>query len=214
MTEVHHMLRIAEFEPIASATGALYRPRVYGDGRDASWDGYIVFFPLGSGPVISTPVETTQSTIESLQEWSVSLDSVYLEGALARALAATSGVAMPATIAEFELAAAETLAAGDAIALHRAADRAAAEAASELAAADMHEHAAAAARENATRLARQKDELEQLARQTTRIAAEAAAEAHEGVAREARTIAADAARLKKPKRSRRKPSTSPRKKRN
>jgi hypothetical protein len=38
----------------------LYRPRVYGDPSDARWNGYVVFFPIGVGTVISTPRETTQ----------------------------------------------------------------------------------------------------------------------------------------------------------
>src|SRR4029453_16711488 len=125
-----HMLRIAEFEPIATDAGALYRPRVYADENAARWDGYIVFFPLGTGTVISTPRETTQSDFASLQTWASRLDRVYLEGALVRALDASGGVVMTASLPD--LVAAETRAATDAIALHRAAERAGAEAASEL----------------------------------------------------------------------------------
>jgi hypothetical protein len=204
------MFRIAEFEPLASASGALYRPRVYGDAGDGLWYGYIVFFPLGSGTVLSTPRETTQPNFKELQRWSLSLDRVYLEGALARALAATPGVAMPATVQELDLVTAETRAAGDAIALHRVAERAAAEATAELVAADMHEQAAAAAHENAERLYRKRDELEELARKTTHAAAEAEAEAHEAAARDARAVAGHASRPRtpKPKRARRKPSSS------
>src|SRR4029450_1783410 len=116
------MLRIAEFDPVASTEGVLYRPRVYGDPSDAGWDAYVVCLPIGPGPVISTPRETTQSTYESLRHWALALDAVYLEGALTRALAASSGVPMPATVTELDLAATELTAAGDAIALHRAAD--------------------------------------------------------------------------------------------
>jgi hypothetical protein len=164
------MLRIAEFDPVASTDGVLYRPRVYGDPSDAGWEAYLVFFPIGAGTVISTPRETTQSTFESLRDWALALDGVYLQGALRRALAAGSGVLMPATVTELDLAAAELTAASDAIALHQTADRAGLEAVSELASAEMHEKAAAAARENAERLRRSQKDLDALARATARSA--------------------------------------------
>jgi hypothetical protein len=118
------MLRIVEFEPVATAGGALYRPRLYGDARRDRWDGYIVFFPIGAGTVVSTPLETTQPTIEDLRRWSLGLDAVYFVRALASALETSRGVALPATLTELEMAEAETLAARDAIALHDVADRA------------------------------------------------------------------------------------------
>ena len=184
------MLQIAEFDPIASAAGTPYRPRVYGDATTMHWDGYVVFFAIGGGSVISTPRETTQPSVDSLRHWALALDAIYLEGALGRALAVSSGVPMPTTVTEFDLAATELTAAGDAIALHRAADRAGVEAASELAAAEMHEQAAALARENADRLGRTQEDLDTLADQSTRRAAEATADAYESGAREARSVAA------------------------
>jgi hypothetical protein len=184
------MLRIAEFDVLASATGALYRPRVYGDPTTTRWDGYVVFFPIAGGAVISTPRETTHPTFESLRQWALALDVVYLEGALIRALAAGSGVPMP-PITESDPAAAELTAADDAVALHRAADRAGVEAASELAAAQMHDQAAAAARQNAERLGRSQEDLDNLANETARTAAEAAADVYESAAREARNVATD-----------------------
>jgi hypothetical protein len=206
------MLRIAEFEPIASASGALHRPRAYADPDAGRWDGYIVFFPLGPGTVVSTPRETTQSTLEGLQRWASTLDAVYLEGALSRALAATPGVTPPATAAELDLAVAELEAAGDAVALHRAADRAGSEAAAELASAEMHEGAAAASRQNAERLIREQQDLEQLANDSERAAAESAAAAHESLAREARAVAADAGSRKTPKPRAPRKRSAPRKK--
>lgn len=202
------MIRIAEFDALAGATGTLYRPRVYAQARDDQWDAYIVFFPIIAGTVISTPRETTQPTLESLQHWASVLDSVYLEGALARAAAATPGIVMPATAAELDLAAAETLAAGDAVALHNAAERATVEAASELAAAEMHEQAAAAARDNAARLEQKRDELEDLAKETRRLAAETVATSHEIAASEARAVAADVERAKRDRKPARKRSSS------
>jgi hypothetical protein len=185
------MVRIAVFDPISSANGALYRPRAFADQNGGRWDGYIVFFPIGSGTVVSTPRETTQVDFSSLQAWALALDDIYLDGALVRALEASGGVEFPATAPD--VAAAEINAATDAITLHRAAERAAAEASAELAAAEMHDDAATVARANASRLTRRQDDLESLANETTRATAEAAAEAHESAARQARAVAADAA---------------------
>src|SRR4029450_5037785 len=139
--------RIVEFAPMLSAGGQWYRPRVYGD-RDASgtWDAWVVFFPIASGRVISTTRETTQTSYGALQRWALTLDQVYLEGALDRAVNTNTGVAMPSL---GDLAQEEVTAAADVIALHRPADRAAAKAASEIAVAEMHERAAATARANA-----------------------------------------------------------------
>lgn len=205
------MVRIAVFDPVASASGALYRPRAFADQNAGRWDGYIVFFPMGSGTVVSTPRETTQVDFRSLQAWALALDAVYLEGALIRALDASGGVEFPATATD--LAAAEINAAADAITLHRAADRAAAEASAELAAAEMHEDAAAVARENASRLTRRQDDLESLANETTRATAEVAAEAHETAARQARAAAADAAQRQSATGTRRRKRSTPRKNR-
>jgi hypothetical protein len=168
------MLRIAEFKPIATAAGALYQPRVYADRNSALWDGYIVFFPMTVGPVISTD-------LASLQTWASGLDRIYLEGALARALEASNGVVLPTSFTD--LVVAETAAAADAIALHRAAERAGADATSELKAAETHEQAAAVAREGAARLTRQQREFERLANESERSTAEVAAEAYESAAR-------------------------------
>jgi hypothetical protein len=205
------MLRIAEFKPIATTAGALYQPRVYADRNRDLWDGYIVFFPITVGPVISTPRETTQSDLASLQTWASGLDRIYLDGALARALEASNGVVLPTSFTD--LVVAETAAAADAIALHRAAERAGADAMSELKAAETHEQEAAVAREDAARLTRQQREFERLANESERSTAEVAAEAYESAAREARTVAADIGRAEsttdKPRRKR----PAPRKKR-
>ena len=73
-------------EPVASDT-TLYLARVYvgtiGGGR---WGAWIVFFPIGGGPVISTDRETTQSSMAALSTWAGGLTHTYLEGALQRAL--------------------------------------------------------------------------------------------------------------------------------
>jgi hypothetical protein len=73
---------------VGGTDGVVYRARVYGalddDGR---YGGWIVFFPIGGGRVISTDRETTQSSMADLAYWASGLTPTYLEGALARALA-------------------------------------------------------------------------------------------------------------------------------
>lgn len=82
------MLELAHHydEPVR-AGGEMYRSRVYGgllsDGR---WGGWIVFFPVGLGRVISTSRETTQRTLSDVGYWASGLTHTYLEGALDRAL--------------------------------------------------------------------------------------------------------------------------------
>ena len=50
-------------EPVSSGTDT-YLARVYAGGIESGrWGGWIVFFPVGGGPVISTDRETTQSSI-------------------------------------------------------------------------------------------------------------------------------------------------------
>jgi hypothetical protein len=190
--------RIAEFEPMPSNTGELYAPRVYGDQTvDGVWEGSVIFFPVLGGSVISTPRETTQTSYEALQHWALTLDRVYLKGALERALNTNTSV----PISSVDLAQAETDVAAEVLALHRAADRAAVKAASETVVADMHERAAATARANAAEFAREAEEMEALADETVHETAEAAAVAHESAAREARAIAAVTSKTKSKKRA-------------
>jgi hypothetical protein len=199
--------RMAEFETMLSADGRWYRPKVFGNQTaDGTWDGFIVFFPLGVGNVISTPRETTQSSGAAIREWALTLDQVYLEGALARALNASAGVPVVGSLSD--LAVAESTAAADAAALHHAADRVAAEVSSAAAVAEMHDRAAAVARENAAELERERQEIESLADEATRADAEAAAAGHESAARTALAIARDAA----PRKARKRPASSRRKK--
>ena len=68
--------------------GAVYAPRACareaGDGR---WEGWIEFSDLDSGAVIRSGRETTQPTRDAVMYWATGLTQVYLEGALARAMA-------------------------------------------------------------------------------------------------------------------------------
>jgi hypothetical protein len=73
---------------LIDAGGIRYRPRAYGDPQpEGTWDGWLVFFPLGGGTAIAPPCpESTRSTVAALAVWAAGLTPVYLEGALARAL--------------------------------------------------------------------------------------------------------------------------------
>jgi hypothetical protein len=91
---------------LIDAGGIRYRPRAYGDPQpDGTWDGWVVFFPLGGGTAIAPPgPETTQSTVAALAVWAAGLTPVYLEGALARALRPAQQAPLIARLkdAEFE----------------------------------------------------------------------------------------------------------------
>ena len=79
--------RVQQYELI-DAGRSWYRPRAYGDPQpDGTWEGWLVFFPLGGGTAIAPPgPETTQGTLAALTLWATGLSRVYLEGALTRAL--------------------------------------------------------------------------------------------------------------------------------
>jgi hypothetical protein len=65
-----------------------YAARVIGERRlDGRYVGRLVFLPVGRGPVLVTGVETTQSHFDALQHWAARLSPIYLDGALARAIA-------------------------------------------------------------------------------------------------------------------------------
>jgi hypothetical protein len=66
----------------------VYVAEVWGERRDDNlWHGWIEFVPSDSGPILSTGQETSQSNLDALSYWATGLEPVYLEGALARALA-------------------------------------------------------------------------------------------------------------------------------
>ena len=67
----------------------VYTAQAWGEHRDDGlWHGWIEFVPSDSGgPVLSTGQETSQSNLDALTYWAAGLEPVYLEGALARALA-------------------------------------------------------------------------------------------------------------------------------
>jgi hypothetical protein len=83
------MLTLAyDYEGLLTSERGTYRARVYGERMsDGRWAGSLIFVPEGSGRVIATHRETTQSTLADLAYWASGLSEVYLEGALARGLA-------------------------------------------------------------------------------------------------------------------------------
>jgi hypothetical protein len=85
-----------------------YRPRAYGAVRpDDMWDGWLVFFPSGGAAIAPAGPETTQDTFEALTVWAAGLRSVYLEGALARALELAQQPPLVTQLADAEYAALE-----------------------------------------------------------------------------------------------------------
>ena len=74
--------------------GASYAPRACArEGGDGRWEGWLEFSDLDSGAVIRSARETTQPTRDGVMYWATGLTRVYLEGALARALAGARIVA-------------------------------------------------------------------------------------------------------------------------
>lgn len=79
---------LAEFaDPIAGSDGRAYRAQATGAlNADGLWEGWIEFAPLDGGPPVRSPRETTQPNHADAVYWATGLTSVYLEGALRRAL--------------------------------------------------------------------------------------------------------------------------------
>jgi hypothetical protein len=174
--------RIQQY-PLVHYGGRTYRPRVYGEPQpNGSWAGWIVFFPLDGTPAVATDRETTQTSLESLGGWAAGVTSVFLEGALVRALQLAAEPLVLANLSEAEYAALD-----DADRLQRAADI-------ERAAADMDEAAATAARADAERLRQERLVTESALAAADEAAATIEADLHERAAAQARAVAADAAR--------------------
>lgn len=173
--------RIQQY-PLLRYRGRTYRPRVYGEPQaTGTWGGWIVFFPLDGTPAVATDRETTQSTFESLGVWAAGLTSLYLEGALERALQLAAGPLVLANLNEAEYAALD-----DADRLQTAAEL-------ERAAANIDEAAAAAARAEAERIRAERLMTESALAAADRTAATMEADLHRRAASHARAIATDAA---------------------
>ena len=190
--------RIRQYELIG-ADGRWYRPWVYGDPQaDGSWDGWLVFFLIPGGSAIAPPTpETHQSTLEALTVWAAGLTSIYLEGALARALA----LAEESSVID-KLEAAEHAAAAEAERLETAAavDRNSAE---------LHHAAATVARADAERLRRERLATDEALAATEEAVAILEAEVNDQIARDARRVAAAAEKSRRRPASRKRISQSP-----
>jgi hypothetical protein len=79
---------LAEFPDILTDSDAVrYRARAYGAGMpDGTWQGWLEFVPLEGGAPIRSGRETTQPNLTDTAYWATGLTTVYLEGALQRAL--------------------------------------------------------------------------------------------------------------------------------
>ena len=64
-----------------------YIVRICGQERaDGTWEAWLEFHPAdGRGPVLRTERETSQSSRDAIDVWASGLESVYFEGAFARA---------------------------------------------------------------------------------------------------------------------------------
>jgi hypothetical protein len=170
-----------------------YRPRAYGDPQpDGTWDGWLVFFLLGSRSAVASARETTQSSLEALTIWASRLTPVYLESALARALSLAQQSSLIARLADAEYEALE-----DAERFNTAAD--------------VDDLAAAEARTDAEQIRSQRHAAEDALATAEELAATKTAALHEEAARSARELAANAARRRgRAQATRAKQATKPR----
>jgi hypothetical protein len=81
-------------QPIVAHDGSQYEARACGRALPGgTWEGWIEFVPIGGGPALHSPRETTQPNRTDVEYWATGLTHVYLEGALQRALDSPTVVA-------------------------------------------------------------------------------------------------------------------------
>jgi hypothetical protein len=74
--------------PVIAPDGTAYQARACGSPmRGGTWQGWIEFVPIAGGDPLRTARETTQPNRIDTEYWATGVSSVYLEGALHRALA-------------------------------------------------------------------------------------------------------------------------------
>jgi hypothetical protein len=74
--------------PVIATDGTEYQARACGSPmRGGTWQGWIEFVPIAGGDPLRTARETTQPNRTDTEYWATGVSSVYLEGALQRALA-------------------------------------------------------------------------------------------------------------------------------
>lgn len=83
---------LLKFEDAVTAGGTAWRAIAFGvETPIGQWEGWLEFTPVGGElPNIATGRETTQPNRTDLDYWASGLSSVYLEGALQRAIARSS----------------------------------------------------------------------------------------------------------------------------
>jgi hypothetical protein len=73
--------------PVVAQDGTTYTVRACGAEMDRGmWQGWVEFAPTDGGPTIRSGRETTQPNRQDTIYWATGLTSVFLEGALERAL--------------------------------------------------------------------------------------------------------------------------------
>lgn len=72
---------------IRTPEGITYVPRTYAARKpNGTWEAWLEFHPIDrDGPMLRTEYETSQATREAVVSWAAGLESVYFEGAFARA---------------------------------------------------------------------------------------------------------------------------------
>lgn len=82
---------LVEFDAVfRGPDGARYAPRACARvAEDGRWEGWLEFSDLDTGAVVRSGRETTQPSRDDTMYWATGLTRVYIEGALARALAPT-----------------------------------------------------------------------------------------------------------------------------
>lgn len=79
--------------PVRAPDGTPHEARACGSEMPGGgWQGWLEFVPVGGGPPVHSPRETTQPNRVDTEYWATGLTPVYLEGALRRALTTPSVV--------------------------------------------------------------------------------------------------------------------------
>ena len=74
-------------EPLNTSDGWKYLAQACGaPNASGLWEGWIEFVPANGGPALRSGRETTQPNKTDAEYWATGLTTIYLEGALARAL--------------------------------------------------------------------------------------------------------------------------------
>ena len=81
-------------QTVTAPDGTVYEARACGGPMTGgTWQGWIEFVPVGGGDAVHSPRETTQPNRTDTEYWATGLTTVYLEGALRRALAGPTPLA-------------------------------------------------------------------------------------------------------------------------